>query len=266
MRQKYRQIRLPRGLANPTVNQAKKIHERGGQKQEYWHSGNRGEYAGDFVFGGIDGAVTTFAVVAGVMGADLSAKVILILGFANLLADGFAMGIGNFLSIKSGHERYQREKDREEWEVRKVPENERAEVRAIYKQKGFSGEALDHAVETITSDKERWVQTMMREELGLSDDTRSPIKGGVVTFTAFLTMGLIPLLSFVAALAVPQIQAVTFELSVALTIVALFLIGVLKTLVIPQSWWKAGLEILMMGGLAAVVAYVVGWLLKGLVG
>lgn len=262
MFQLYRQIKKQRAFRNPTVEQVIEAHENG---DESWHSGVSGMYVGDFVFGGIDGAVTTFAIMAGVAGADLSASVVLILGLANLLADGFAMGVGNFLSIKSDHERYHREKAHEMWEVENVPEQERKEIRDIYEEKGFKGEALDNAVEIITSDKDRWVLTMMREELGLSDDTRSSFKGGAVTFVAFILIGFIPLLSFVVALVVPQLEGMAFKLSVAFTMGALFLIGALKTVVIPQSWIKAGAETLVMGGLAAIVAYIVGFLLRGLI-
>lgn len=257
-----RNFRRPKSLRQYSVAELKRQHE-GGDSASELHRSSGGEYVGDFVFGGIDGVVTTFAVVAGVAGADLSAAVVLVLGLANLLADGFAMGIGNFLSIRSEKERYTHEYHEEAYEIEKIPEHEAAEIREIYRNKGFKGKTLDSIVETITSDKERWIREMLFEEHGLSPDTRSPFRGGFITYLAFILIGFIPLLSFVLALFIPALAPSTFIISVVLTMLSLFFIGALKTLVVTQSVWKAGFETFFMGGLAAIVAYVVGYLLKG---
>lgn len=264
MKKLWRGLVLQRPLASITPEEAARAHEQGNSEAIIHGTSRHSEHVGDFVFGGIDGVVTTFAVVAGVAGADLSATVVLVLGLANLLADGFAMGVGNFLSIRSEHERYAREREREAWEIEHVPDHEKQEIRDIYAAKGFSGAALEHAVATITSDKERWLNSMLQEELGLARDTRSPFKGGFVTYLAFIIIGFIPLLSFAAALFMPAVRPHTFALSVGLTAVALFIIGALKTLVVARPFWRSGLETLFMGGLAATVAYIVGYLLKDL--
>jgi len=206
--------------------------------------------------------VTTFAVVAGVAGGGLSASVVFIVGLASLLADGLAMGVGNFLSIRSERERYDRERTLEEWEVEHIPDLERAEIEDIYRQKGFSGTTLQTIVEVITSDKQRWVDTMMQEELQLAPETRSPLKAGAVTYTAFILVGFVPLLSYVAAIFIPSVNAHTFQLSIILTGVALFATGALKTLVVDKSMLRSGIEVLLLGGAVAVVAYLVGFALK----
>ena len=121
------------------------------------------EYLGEFVYGGIDGCVTTFAVVAGSVGANLDSAVILILGFANLLADGFAMSIGAYLSTKSERDNYEKHKRVEYWEVDNLPEKEREEIREIYQAKGFEGALLEKVVDVITADRDRWVDVMMKE-------------------------------------------------------------------------------------------------------
>jgi len=247
---------------NITPEEARQLHKEG--RGHELHGSVHSEHVGDFVFGGIDGVVTTFAVVAGVAGASLSPVVVLILGLANLLADGFAMGVGNYLSIRSERERYDKERQRESWEIDNIPEVERKEVEEMYRQKGLSGEALTAVVNAITSDKERWLDTMMQEELGLTLETRSPLKGGLVTYTAFILIGFVPLFSFVLALFMPTLAEHTFFLSVILTAVALFGIGALKTLVVQRSLWRSGMETLLMGSLAALVAYIVGYLLSGL--
>ena len=115
------------------------------------------EYIGEFIYGGIDGSVTTFAVVAGAAGANLDSAVVIILGFANLFADGFAMSVGSYLSTKSEKQNYEKHKAIEYWEVDHLPEKEREEIREIYQAKGFEGELLEQVVDKITEDKDRWV-------------------------------------------------------------------------------------------------------------
>ena len=143
------------------------------------------KYLGEFVYGGIDGCVTTFAVVAGAVGANLNSNIILILGFANLLADGFAMSVGAYLSAKTEKDQYQKHKAIEYWEIENIPEKEIEEIRQIYRAKGFEGELLEQVVAVIVKDKERWVDVMMKEELEMIEDYRSPFKIGGVTYITF---------------------------------------------------------------------------------
>lgn len=262
----YRRWRWPGRRGAPSVRAARRAHEAGQEEErELLHGLGSSRYAGDFVFGGIDGAVTTFAVVAGVAGAQLPPAMVVVLGLANLLADGLTMGIGNFLNLRSGEQRYRQALEREMWEIEHLPDQERAEVRVIYAAKGFSGEVLDTIVATLTADRKRWLATMMSEELGLVPETRRPQTGGLVTFAAFVLIGSIPLLPYVLSMAVPALAANALRVAVGLTGVALFVIGALKSLVILQSTARAGLETLLMGGLAAAVAYAVGFWLHELV-
>jgi vacuolar iron transporter family protein len=219
----------------------------------------------DFVYGATDGAVTTFAVVAGVIGASLSPSIVLILGFANLLADGFSMAIGNYLATKARREYIEKARKREEWEIDNLVEQEKNEVREIYTKKGFKDELLDEIVKVITSRRKVWVDTMMREELGLIVDSRRPRDTAVTTFGAFNAIGIIPLLPFVAMFvigssAVSAIDAFTY--SVIFTGVAFFLIGVVKGRVVQKPLLRSGLNTLLVGGIAAVVAFAVGYLLN----
>lgn len=261
----FRYLKRPRSVYSYSTDELRQQHQvNTGVGDEKVHGKLSGEYVGDFVYGAIDGTVTTFAVVAGVAGADLAASIVLVLGLANLLADGFAMAVGNFLSIRSEKERYERVKLEETYEIEKIPEHEREEIRKIYKAKGLTGTVLDRVVEAITSDKERWLREMLFEEHGLTPDFKSPFTGGLVTYVAFILIGFVPLLSFAAVIFIPNLDAYTFFVSVVLTAIALFTIGALKTLVVRGSVLRAGLETLGMGGLAAIVAYVVGYLLRGL--
>jgi vacuolar iron transporter family protein len=216
-------------------------------------------YLRDWVYGGIDGTVTTFAVVAGVVGAELSTKALLILGAANLFADGFSMAAANFSGSRAEIEEYEQVRRMEERHVDMAPEGEREEIRQIFRAKGFHGEALDSAVDVITAKRERWVETMMTEEHGLPPISRSPGRAAVSTFLAFLLCGSVPLLPFVFG-APDSIWASTL-----MTGVTFFSIGSMRSHWSPSPWWRAGLETFAIGITAAAMAYLVGLVLGGLV-
>ncbi|MFK7782694.1 VIT1/CCC1 transporter family protein [Psychroserpens sp.] len=222
------------------------------------------EYLGEFVYGGIDGAVTTFAVVAGSVGAGLDNTIIIILGFANLLADGFAMSIGAYLSSKSVKDNYNKHKAAEYWEVNNLPEQEREEVELIYRKKGFEGDLLKQVVNTITADKDRWVDVMMKDELMMSEETKSPFKIGLVTYISFVTIGLIPLLVYLWDF-LSEFPGNLFLWTSIFTSIAFVFIGFLKTYVTETSKLKGILETLILGALAATVSYFVGDILEGII-
>lgn len=240
--------------------------ERISQAAREEHGGAAQQYLGDMVYGGLDGIVTTFAVVSGVAGAQLGSDIVLILGLANLFADGFSMATGAYLSSKSDREYYERERERERWEVDHFPEGERAELLEVYRKRGYDDEDAAALVEVHSRNPERWVEAMMFDELGLVQDNRKPLRSGLATFAAFLLAGSVPLSIYLLGLFVPIPAQASFRLSLALSGVALFLLGAAKVLVTQRSLVKSGLETLFVGGLAAVVAYGVGALLKGLVG
>lgn len=219
------------------------------------------EYLREFVYGGIDGAVTTFAVVAGGFGADLDAGIIIILGFANLLADGFSMSVGAYLSAKSDKENYKKHESIEYWEIENLPEKEREEITEIYREKGFQGDLLKQVVDQITSNKDLWVAEMMKDELNLMEETKSPFKIGLATFVSFLIVGFIPLLVYLWTFFYPSTINIFFWTSI-LTALAFVVIGALKSLVNQTSVVKSIAETVALGLLAAVVAYYVGDLLE----
>ena len=160
-------------------------------------------YLKDLIYGANDGIITTFAVVAGVVGASLSSRTILILGFANLVADGFSMGASNFLSIRS-----------------------------------------DEAV---------------RQAQGLSPREPHAFRHGIATFGAFLLVGVVPLLAYLFPF-LPR----DFSTAAAVTLVTLFLVGAARSLVTVKRWWMAGMEMLLVGAVAAAVAYGIGRFVSGL--
>ena len=221
-------------------------------------------YLGEIVYGGIDGAVTTFAVVAGAVGAGMNSSVIIILGLANLLADGFAMSVGAFLSAKSEIDNYHRHKNIEYLSVERNPKEERAEVTEIYKNKGFSGQLLNQVVDTITANKDRWVDVMMKDELEMQKPLKSPFKIGTMTFVAFVSVGIVPLTIYIYDY-LSALPLNLFLISSILTSIAFLFIGFVKTYITKTSRFKGMLETFVLGGLAAAVAYFVGDFLEGLI-
>lgn len=220
--------------------------------------GHKVNYLQDYVYGGIDGAVTTFAIVAGSLGASLSTKVILILGFANLLADGLSMAAGNFTGTKADNDDAERLRQVEERHLAKAPHGEREEIRQIFAAKGFKGDDLDRVVEVITGDRRVWIETMLTEEYGIAAARRSPTRAATATFIGFLICGLVPLIPFVFAL--PRAA----ETALVATALTFFGIGVVKANWSTQAWWRSGLETLAIGLGAAAIAYLIGDLLNTL--
>lgn len=221
-------------------------------------------YLGEFVYGGIDGSVTTFAVVAGAVGAGLESSIIIILGFANLLADGFAMSVGAYLSTKTEKDNYNKHKRIEYWEVDNLPEKEREEIREIYAAKGFEGELLEQVVDVITNDRDRWVNVMMNDELEMKEESRSPITIGLVTYTSFVIVGLIPLIAYVVDYINPMGRNL-FLISSLLTGIAFILVGWLKAYVNHTHVIRGIMETLLLGIIAAAVSYYVGDFIEAMI-
>jgi VIT1/CCC1 family predicted Fe2+/Mn2+ transporter len=220
----------------------------------------------DFIYGSIDGAVTTFAIVAGVMGASLSPGIILILGFANLFADGFSMAAANYQASKARNEFIEMKRKQEEWEIENLEDQEKEEIREIYSKKGFKDELLEEVVRIITSRRKVWIDTMMKEELGLIEDDKRPLDSSISTFVGFNLIGLIPLIPFMIFIAMgmdPNSEA--FIYSIIFVVSAFFLVGTIKGKIVKKSKIKSGLYTLIIGGVAALVAYLIGYGLNFLV-
>lgn len=236
----------------------------GAQALEHGHSpqeirerladGPKDSFLRDWIYGGIDGAVTTFAIVAGVAGASLPGYVVLILGIANLVADGFSMAAGNYSGTKAELDDYRRLRATERRHIKIAPDGEKEEIRQIFAAKGFEGRDLDRIVEVITGNESAWIETMLAEEYGLASAPRSPMRAALATFAAFLICGAVPLL--------PYLLGGGIALSTVLTGITFFAIGSAKSLWSLTSWWRSGLETFAIGMGAAALAYGIGYGLR----
>jgi VIT1/CCC1 family predicted Fe2+/Mn2+ transporter len=215
----------------------------------------RQSYLRDWVYGGIDGTVTTFAIVSGVVGAHLPSHIILILGSASLIADGVAMGAANYLATRAEAEEIRFTEALERRQIADAPEGEREEVREIFRNAGLEGDVLERIVALVTADVTRWVRVMLREEYGLPVAVRVPWRAATSTFLAFLVCGLVPLMPFAAGL------SGAFWTAVVATSLMFIGIGAVKSRWSIYAWWRSGVETLVAGGGAAIAAYVIGaWL------
>jgi vacuolar iron transporter family protein len=219
---------------------------------------HRHSYLGDAVLGGIDGGITTFAVVAGAIGAGFPELVIIVLGFANLLADGFSMAVSNYLGTKSRRDQVKEARRTEEEHIEVFPEGEREEIRQIFAKKGFDGDVLETIVDRICEQEELWVNTMITEEHRLPIENPSPVWAGFATFSSFMVVGLIPLIPFI----VPGLSGEQRFIISSIAIGIAFLgIGLAKGVVLNGRPLKSGIETLITGGGAAVLAFMLGkWL------
>ena len=223
-------------------------------------------WVADFVYAGIDGAVTTFAVVAGVQGASLAVPIIVILGFANLFGDGFSMSVGKYLSDKSNLERYEKIRQIEFRHLKEKTEHEKGEVVDIMRGYGFKGKDLERAVEIIISNPNVWVDLMMRNEFNMTSENVNPMKGALVTFLSFIVVGFIPLLGYTFKAFVDFSDNQMFYITAVMTLSALFLVGTVKSKFSMRNWFICGIETAFIGGMAATIAYFVGYFNKTLVG
>lgn len=216
-------------------------------------------YLRDAILGGIDGCVTTVAVIASVAGAGLPGMIAFVLGIASLIADAFSMGVSNYQAVKSDDDARDRLREQEIRHIRHDPEGEREEIREIFRQKGFEGDTLEQVVKTISADKHLWVNTMIQEEFGYALSGPAPLKAAMATFWVFIGVGLIPLLPFL----IPFLAGLEmFLVSGVVAIGALFGIGWVKGQMLGMSRLRAGLETLAMGGGAAILAFLLSFVFE----
>jgi len=219
------------------------------------------EYLREIVYGGNDGIVTTFAVVAGFAGAQANPATsavpiisVLLFGLANLLADGLSMGLGSFLSLRADQDVYRSEKAKESHEIAHEPDSEFAETIEILKRKQFSPQDARALATIYRRNPHYWTEFMMKDELEMPNpENEKPIFIALSTFISFVSFGFIPLIPFVL-----QFEAEHFITSILFTATALLLLGFLRAGVTKQRPFRGIFETLFVGGISASVAYGVG--------
>lgn len=235
------------------------------------HKKTSSDYLKAIVFGGLDGIVTIFAIVAGCVGANLHPSKVVIIGIGNLLADAISMGFGEFVSSAAEDDFVKSERDREEWEIENCPDEEKQEMMEIYRDRyGFSDEDAESLVNISFKYREFFVRHMMVEELGLmATDGPSPLRRGLVMFLSFFLFGLLPLAGFVAWLTVSNSSTdskLAFMMACVVSGIALFILGFFKGRFVNQSSLYSGLLMILNGTCAGTVAYTVGSALGDVVG
>ncbi|OGG41620.1 hypothetical protein A2837_00530 [Candidatus Kaiserbacteria bacterium RIFCSPHIGHO2_01_FULL_46_22] len=222
-------------------------------------------YFKEVIYGGIDGIITTFAVVSGFSGAALSNDatvqasfvIVLLFGLANLFADAVSMGLGNFLSVRAEKDLYNVQRIKERELIRRDPELEVDETVEIMIGKGFSENDARTLAAIYRHNEEYWLDFMMNNEYEMSDPRGdNPALTGFSTFAAFLVFGSIPLLPFFFLS--DASSSALFQVSAVGTMIALILLGLLKWRVVGTSLWRSVLEVVLVGSVAAVIAFMVG--------
>ncbi|MBI5228007.1 VIT1/CCC1 transporter family protein [Candidatus Micrarchaeota archaeon] len=219
------------------------------------HSAAKGLLIRNIILGGQDGLVNVFGIILGVAVATNSTPLVLLTGLAATFAESVSMAAVAYTSTKAEVEHYQSEIKRELDEIDRVPEQERKEIEDIYRAKGFSGKLLAQVVDQICSNKKVWLETMMREELHLENPSESMSafwQGMVVGFSAIVG-SLVPLVPYFF---LPVSQATTIALIISPLV--LFAVGAYKSQITSGKWLRGGLELMLIGGAAALAGYLVG--------
>lgn len=208
----------------------------------------------DVILGGQDGLVNMLGISLGVVAAGGSTHVLIITGLAAAITESISMGAVAYTSFGSDRDFYIAERDREQREIASQPDEERKEIREIYAAKGFKGQLLEDVVETITSNRETWVRTMMDEELHLQPvDERGLLRSAVVVTVATLIGHLIPIVPFMIVSRTPAII-----LAIALSAVTLFGVGVYSAKTLVGDWRRSGAQMVAIGLGAAAIGFLIG--------
>jgi len=223
-------------------------------KKEHDHKGSNLK---DVILGGQDGLVNVLGVILGVAAATYQTKIIVVAGLAAAFAESISMAAVAYTSTKAAREFYYSQLEREKKEIKEIPHMEVQEIKDIYYKKGFRGKQLAAIVKKITSNKKLWLETMMAEELKLfPDDYENPVKSAFVVGISAVIGAVIPVLPFFFL----DVRS-GMVLALSLSIIILFVIGAAKAKVTIGNWKKSGIEMAVVGTLAALVGYLVGSLL-----
>jgi len=223
-----------------------------------------GETVRDIVIGMSDGLTVPFALAAGLTGAIAQAGIIVTAGLAEIAAGSIAMGLGGYLAAKSDAEHYAKEREREKREVKEIPDEEKREVTQVFHSYGLSDEESEPIVEALAKHPQKWVDFMMRFELGLErPDPKRALVSAFTIAVSYVAGGLIPLAPYIVADFVKQMSIATaLLLSVALTLIALLVFGFIKGRFTGTRPARSALQTALIGSLAAGAAFLIARLIS----
>lgn len=213
----------------------------------------------DIVIGMSDGLTVPFALAAGLSGARVSTSVVVLAGLAEIAAGSIAMGLGGYLAARTDREHYESERLRELREAREIPEQEKAEVSHVFEGWGLSSQQIEPIVDAISSDETRWVDFMMRFELGLEEpDPGRAVRSASTIGFSYIAGGLIPLLPYFL---LNDLES-ALRASIVVTISALFVFGSVKARFTGIPMWRGGFQTTFIGGLAAAAAFAIAGIFR----
>lgn len=208
----------------------------------------------DVILGGQDGLVNVLGIVLGVASATSDHFLVLIAGLVATFAESISMAAVAYTSTRAEQDHYMSEMEQEKWEIEHVPDVEEEEIRVIYMRKGFRGKELGRMVKSVVSNKELWLSVMMTEELGLSPiESQNPVRSAAVVGFSAVVGSVLPLLPFIL---MPVSDAI--PVSLVLSTLVLFAVGAYKARITVGKWWKSGLEMAIIGMLAAITGWLIG--------
>jgi predicted membrane protein (TIGR00267 family) len=207
----------------------------------------------EFILGGQDGLVNVLGILLGMAIATQNSKLVIIAGLAAAFAESFSMAAVAYTSVKAEEDFYKSQEQKELCEIKESPESEKEEIYNIYHKKGFRGKILNDIVNHITSNKKIWVNMMMKEELGMSNEFISPLKSMIVVGMATIIGSIIPLLSFFFF---PITTAI--YLALIISAIALFVAGAIEGKFTVGHWVKKGFQLMIIGMVAAGIGFLVG--------
>ncbi|KAH9599513.1 Ccc1 family [Trypanosoma melophagium] len=261
----YKSIAKARlAFKNGDIEMSRREHEKRLPHTEF-HSSAAADYIKSVIFGGLDGIMTTFAIVSAAVGSNSNYVTVLIFGFSNVIADAFSMGFSEYVSGEAERENALSERRREEWEVENAFDMEVDEMVQIYEAKGLSHEDATTMVNIISRDPKRFVDFMMTEELGLLldlSDVHGPKKQGAVMFLSFVLFGSIPLLAYLSGHG-RGVDGV-FVASCILAATALLVLGSVKGYLTGVSMWRSAALMVFNGIVSGLVSFSVGWAMESM--
>jgi len=260
---------LHQAYSTRDTNLSKKVHDdvvKNAGAAEELHGGDVSEYLQSIIFGGLDGIITTFAVIMAAAAGHLTYGIILIITFSNLMGDAIGMGIGDFVSSKAEEDAAESERNREAWELANKPDDEKKEMVDIYVSKGYSARDAQEVVDLLFESKDAFLEVMLMEELGILSAEAGPsaIKSGLITFSSFVILGGIPALPYLFSgeyNRAAQFDGV-FGAAIALFVIVLFTLGAFRGRITGKRWYLTGLTMLLNGAFTTGIAFILGYFLQ----